>query len=384
MMDELDLIRSAYPKQPGPSPDVIRQARRRLEVLASEDTARGREPRRASWLAFARSGRLGIAFTTGTAAVACAALVLALGSAPEQSSGGGSDIPTSSPGTTLSAASQVLLTAAIRQESNEKATGRFFRVRSLFTNSPYVVGPATNRYRVKEPEIWESWTPADPADTGWFGSRELGARPATAADKSKWQRDGAPTSWKVPYEVARVRMAVGPAHLHRVTDRASKVYYLAGMTLTASQVQALPGDPAALRATLAQSLEPGTSEAERRQAVSYGAAELLFDVPATPKVRGAALRILAELPGVRLRTAVADPIGRVGTELSFTGELGRPAIPGGDRSTGTVRLVIDPSTGRLLSRSFHAPQLARTETVTVVLESGWTNETPRPPSAKVR
>jgi hypothetical protein len=100
-------------------------------------------------------------------------------------------------------------------------------------------------------------------------------------------------------------------------------------------------------------------------------------MPAPPKLRGAALRVLAALPGTHLRTGVKDPLGRVGTEVSITAAVSKPRT---SVFWSGATYIIDPATGRLLSSTIGGPKPGST----VVLESGWTDEKPTPPSAAIR
>jgi hypothetical protein len=112
---------------------------------------------------------------------------------------------------------------------------------------------------------------------------------------------------------------------------------------------------------------------------------LLFEMPSPPKLRGAALRVLSELPGTTLTENVKDPLGRVGTKISMPSLPREPAgVPGGRPTTATgdfaSSFIIAPQTGRLLSSAFSYG--GKGTGITVVLESGWTDERPTPPSKK--
>jgi hypothetical protein len=97
--------------------------------------------------------------------------------------------------------------------------------------------------------------------------------------------------------------------------------------------------------------------------------------------------VLSELPGTTLKQNVKDPLGRVGTQISMPliwKDRGKPgatptvAFSGSEGSS----FIIDPQTGRLLSSAFGLR--GKGTGVTVVLESGWTDERPTPPSKKTR
>lgn len=67
---------------------------------------------------------------------------------------------------------------------------------------------------------------------------------------------------------------------------------------------------------------------------------LLATSPADTELRAALFRVLASLPGVHLDGPAKDVLGRTGTEISKSGQ------DFGD--TVTIRVLIDPRTGRLL------------------------------------
>ena len=145
-------------------------------------------------------------------------------------------------------------------------------------------------------------------------------------------------------------------------------------------IAGLPTDPVVLKAFLSRDAGPAETQAERDYRVFSAAGRLLFETPSPPKLRGAALRVLASLPGTQIRTGVKDPIGRLGTEITFTTDMskasgGRTFLFGSGAS-----YIIDPATGRLLSSSIDGPKPGST----VVLESGWTDEKPTPPSPAIR
>jgi hypothetical protein len=87
-------------------------------------------------------------------------------------------------------------------------------------------------------------------------------------------------------------------------------------------------------------------------------------------VRGAALRLLAGLPGAKIQSNVADLQGRKGTAVTFS-------FPD---AWVTIQLIIDPVTGKLLSTGHTGGKNGGA----VVLASGWTNENPGVPAPKIR
>ncbi|TQJ16782.1 CU044_5270 family protein [Kribbella jejuensis] len=311
-MNEFDVLRKAFPEQEPPAPEVAEAARRRLVDRPRES--------------FARTGWLGTVITAATALVA----VAGLGGALLMGRSGALPAP---PATTtaprVTTAAEVLIALAVQQEKNEKVSGKYFRVRSLQVTT----GKYTRR------TIIESWMPMKPGVASWFGWVDL-QHPAPVVNKMSFGD-------------------VPPG------------YYLTGETpLSAEQIAALPTDPAVLRKTLST---PGLTGANQDYSVFSAAGRLLFEMPSPPKLRGATLRVLAALPGTRIRAGVKDPIGRTGTEISIT-------PPRTTMLALSTTYIIDPTSGRLLSSTTHGPKTGST----VVLESGWTDAKPTPPSTHIR
>lgn len=377
-MDELHKIRTAFPEQPGPSPEVIQQARQQVQALVREaETTR----RRDRWYAAAKAGRVGIGLTAVAATVALAALATPLFLSPG-TDGDAAPVPsTITPTPRLLTASQVLLATAVKQEKNEKVSGKYYRVRSLQLRANTEVGAP--KYKLERPSITESWMPMKQGVESWFGWVDLGARPATPADVAKWKKQGSPTSWQLSYEVDPVTMKANEPTVRKMTfDEVPPGYYLSGVKpVTAQQIQALPTDPVKLRALLAKGAEPGSSEEDVDFIVFQAAGRLLFEMPSPPKLRGAALRVLSMLPGTELEENAKDAIGRTGTRIAMTwSRAGRPGTSPTTADGFGTSYIIDAPTGRLLS----SESIGLKQGASVVLESGWTDEKPTPPSKAVR
>ncbi|TCO44552.1 hypothetical protein EV646_110266 [Kribbella antiqua] len=274
-------------------------------------------------------------------AVAAVVTVVVLGVPLVQGTGGDAGVapPTVTPtAPRLATASQVLLWAAVQQEVDEKVSGKFFRVRSLYVS------------RNQRRTISESWMPAKRGRQSWFGWVDLVDHPKPNLNKMSFAE-------------------VPPG------------YYLTGdKPLSAQQIAALPTDPVKLRALLASAAGPGASADQLNYTVFTAAGRLLFEMPSPPKLRGAALRVLAALPDTKVRADVKDPIGRTGTEISIDVDLSRPGANATIYRFGDAKFIIDPATGRLLSSVVSGPK----PLTTVVLESGWTDETPTAPAPAIR
>ena len=298
MIDELTWLRAAFETVPDPAPDVVAQARR--NVLAGlphehaapssneqEELARGvgRGPRRLSYL------------TSGLAAVAVAVVAIGVGVRWDAGTrpASGDDRSTASAPATLSgrqtpatlSGRQILLAAATVAEKAPARTGTYWHVK--------VVSTTRN------------------GDSGW-NERWV------AWDGRMWAResDGKITQMQLPNV-----LALGVAHV------------------TIGQLQALPTQPAALKARVADLVSNGDAQAGagkltvavREHAVFEGLVSLVSQLPASPKVRAAALRAIAAYPNV---TSLGAVDGGQGLRLSFW--------PGQDPPAS---LVIDPATGQL-------------------------------------
>jgi hypothetical protein len=115
---------------------------------------------------------------------------------------------------------------------------------------------------------------------------------------------------------------------------------------------------------------PGSADSDRLTFSLLG--RMLLDTPAEPKVRAAAFRILADLPGVRGLGTVRDDSGRSGQGVEFTD------------GTYTERLIIDTATHLILANKVSSgPKGTATpakEGNTLVLTAEWSDAAPQVPS----
>jgi hypothetical protein len=194
-----------------------------------------------------------------------------------------------------------------------------------------------------------------------------------------WRAQGAPTSWQLSYETDPISTKDSEPVVNQMSFQdVPPGYYLTGdRPLSAEQIAALPTDPARLRTLLAS----GTTDPDYLDYTVFAAVgRLLFEMPSPPKLRGAALRVLAALPGTRIRTGVKDPLGRVGTQITLTTSVGKPGARKTSLFSSGTSYIIDSQTGRLLSQTLKGGKSGST----IVLESGWTDERPTPPSTALR
>ncbi|WP_433011009.1 CU044_5270 family protein [Kribbella sp. CA-294648] len=330
----------------------------------------------------------GIGLTTGAAAVTIAALAVPL----VLSGGSGSSVAAPPDSVTSSAvperalsASEVLLVAAAQEEKAEATSGKYFRVRTVYT-AEWTVGadgkvtccastPAgPGGYKLHELKVMEKWTGLK-GGTAWQGTRSLGAKPATAADVAAWKRAGSPTSWNAgPSDTVDQRDLIisskpGKGTLLEQKDMADR-YFELGENGTLQDVLQLPTTPEGLRAWLLKQKAVRAPDATDVSAIAQIASGLLSDTPAPPKVRAAAFRLLASLEGATVKQGVSDVVGRKGTAVAFS----FPAYK------LELQLIIDPKTGKLLS-SRHTGGKNGASTVLV---SGWTNNAPQVPPATLK
>jgi hypothetical protein len=270
-------------------------------------------------------------------------------------------------------AGQMLLVAAAHEEQAEATSGRYFRVRTAFTRD-FTVNRDQNPYKIRETIVDETWT-GRAGDTAYRGRRSLGAKPATPSDQAAWRRDGSPTSWNlgktdtvVPKDQI-IRSTPASGELIELAGDADR-YYAIGTGVSLREILALPSTPQGLRARLLQDKAARAAAADETSYLAGMAAGLLQDTPALPKVRAAALRLLAGLPGAKVEQNAPDLVGREGTAVTFS----FPA------SRSNVKLVIDPVSGKFLS----SERTGGKNSSTVGLQSGWTDAKPAPPAAALR
>ncbi|WP_067451373.1 CU044_5270 family protein [Actinomadura macra] len=357
-MDEFQMIATLLDEPP--SGEAAAAGRRRL-------TTEIRHPRRRPALQrLPLFGGIGLA---ATAAGVAGVLLLSSGTSPRA--------PDPVDARPMSA--QAVLLSAARQAEAAPATGRYWHVRIMMTR-PVQVGPAGNRYWVDRRFVDETWT--QPSGRSSSGFREVGARPSSQADAAAWKRDGSPVKWDLgkgdTVDGAHIFVYATPQP-GRVTKTAgSNTFNVCDKEMSYKQVRALPAEPAALKNAVVKAMrnnDDGRVPADAQNGfVQQCLVGLLADIPAHPKVRGAAYRALATMPGVKVTGPTADERGRKGIGLVLQDGAGRPV----------TRLVIDPKTSLVLTESVaQTGELAKLKSksgVTVYLQVGWTDDGPRVPA----
>lgn len=145
----------------------------------------------------------------------------------------------------------------------------------------------------------------------------------------------------------------------------------AGSSPTRAQLDALPTDPTALRATLLAQAKQQISQAQQLieqklklehakapiavpkadpgltddDLVFEQATDLLWEPDLSPQLRSAVYKVLADTPGVTVQTGAKDSSGRPATEISRYQAAGKT----------TVETFEDPATGATLESAWRSP-----------------------------
>jgi hypothetical protein len=382
-----DLIRAANPVRTSdlPAGDSPRAAST-LDQIARERAApagpgRVRLSRRA-WI-----GTLTAVALTVTAAGAAVAVMLSnvLGAPPRLAAASPHASPTHAPSARtvprppthratakLPTARQVLLTAAehvARRAASGPESGTYWRVR-MVSGLSFPAGTAANPYDISLTTTADQWNPGTPGQKEWEVTRQLGAKPATAADAAAWRAAGAPATWRsglsaraksmwlggFPYPwmdaLAASTAAAAPTATWQVSD--GTVGYIEGdlSGLNAAQFRQLPTSQAGIAgvlrgyyAQLSYCIQHPRGCSTKDQVIWAEAVMLLQD-PVSPQVRSATFKVMAALPGVRVLGLMTDPLGRTGYALAPGGQS-----PNADPENYNPLqvILIDPQTGSYLA-----------------------------------
>lgn len=286
----------------------------------------------------------------------------------------------------------VLLAAAEQADKQTDSVRAYWYLTTLTRGYMRATSPQGD-YTVMLQERWETWTPSAPRGTLWNRNQNLGARPATEADRAVWQRAGSPSTFVLKPAVmhksngavrgkeAKVDAAPGEPHLDSAPVVDGKVFWL-GRNVSVKDLRSLPADPARLKKSL---LRWYTGTDPEGGGVPMGADEWLFTVtrglivemPVTPEVRAAAFRMLAELKTVRSVGAVRDAQGRIGAAVAVNVKTANGVFQ--------HRLIIDPASGNALGdevivvkpagANANLPAGSPLQSTTVV-KSAWTDSAP--------
>jgi hypothetical protein len=359
--NELAEARALFDDPPAPTPEVIAAARAKLtegDKVRSHRAKRRRGGLRTAW--FTTFG-LSLAGAV-TAATVTIAMV----------DHHGVREPNGRP-----SARGLLLAAAQGAEGESPATGRYWHLTIRGDELIQVGKPGHATYQVYAPTLSEIWMSTDGHGPSWEKSQDLGAKPATKADWDAWREEGAPTTFRGKDTGDEISSKPGRSHIDRIKPDSYEDLF--GQRLTPQDVRALPTDPGRLKMALTRLIRRESSHVSDEQLFTWSSTVLLYS-PASPKVRAATYRMLADLPGVKMLGPVTDQAGRTGTTVTIDAGIDSQA------STFGTRLIIDPSTGRALATEMvmtgkggGAPGTADLEQVAVsnvILHAGWTSKAP--------
>ena len=304
------------------------------------------------------------------AALVGVAIVVSASHSPVQSP------PASEPTAPALTAQGILLAAAEKTTTSAPATGDYW-VTKIELRHHYDVGD----YTVLGRSEVENWYPLKSGGGITYTSRWLGAGPDTDADKAAWRAAGSPKKWTLPAppgdkQARRRELPAGPG-ARDVSFSADGTFAIGGVPRTYAQIQAMPGDPAKLKAYLIGLDEAAGHDGKwTRDELDRWHVEMLFtqswalltELPVSTEVRVATYRMLADLPGLTAEGSVRDAKGRTGAAISHTSQVSED---GKVRSVKT-RLVLDPESGALLSQE-------QGRGTSVLLDAHFSNDAPPRP-----
>ncbi|MEU8247610.1 hypothetical protein [Nonomuraea sp. NPDC048916] len=253
--------------------------------------------------------------------------------------------------------------------------GAYWHTRMLTTTTDHWrFGTRSDPYSLLQQEITERWSAPD--GRSWFGYRELGSVPKSAADKKAWQRDGSPSKWSESIDGKTVKLSIQPSKGHVGPVPQQNSFLFAGQWLTYDEVQRLPADPHRLKAWIEEAGRVGREILVDGGWLRWNLLEILYDLPAPKEVRAAAYHGLLTMPGVRAEGNAKDKLGRSGTALLIDMPGGKGTVP------VKTRLIVDTGRMALLSQdetvTYTKPALV--VKTSKLVESGWTDSPPAVPA----
>ncbi len=381
-MNEMEELRAARPAHLDTPVDADTRARELNHAFAQP-----RRPRRKT--SPFRNARpmwgLGLAGAVTAAAVAIAGLPGGTPSSPV------APAAASPSATVVLDARTVLLSAASQSEAQQEKAGDWWTSETVQRHVSRVQGEPL--YSVYEISRSKTWTPYAPGGEQVSRSQRLGFEFPSPEDEAAWKQAGSPS--KVSVAAPKPAAAGAPGYASYPIDRGpgkestgrsrlvdgDKVFWL-GKNVTMKELQGLPHDPDRLKAWLLRSYKGHDTESSSVPMTSDAwlyrvATGLIADMPVTPKVRGAAFRMLADLKTVQVVADVTDFNGRPGTAVTMK-----------EKANGAVlldRLLFDRATGRALQtdgvvvepggyqKDLPAGTVWNAVTIT---SSGWSDERP--------
>ncbi|MEU6722563.1 hypothetical protein ABZ917_02490 [Nonomuraea wenchangensis] len=257
--------------------------------------------------------------------------------------------------------------------------GGYWHTRSLMTlTHPWRFGSRSDSYALVQRRVSETWQAPD--GKTWFGYRDLGTLPKSAADRKAWQRDGSPSTWDESIDGKTVKLSATPAKGSVGPVRDQNQFFLAGQNLTYDEVQRLPADPGTLKDWLRRAGQVGRVPGDALDGwVAGSLPSLLHSLPVTKEVRAAAYQALLTMPDVRADGVAKDTLGRSGAVVLIERKGG-----GKSKSSSRTRLIVDTGRMVLLSREQKAlddgKQVPGKDSHETLVEVGWTNTPPAVPA----
>jgi hypothetical protein len=406
-MNELNMIRALLDEAP-PSAEVVAEGRRRVAASAAEPVrraalrgvadpvtqpttglrpargvgfrhrpARGFRHRPARGFRHRTARRVAVGAAAAGAAVALAFVTLVPHGAPAaRPSHGQADGLAGLP------ARGFLLTMAVKAAAVSPSTGRWYCQQmesgqrilvgadDTTLQAPWDQGPPASlagyryaifgKYAVET--CYEPPTKGAPDGTVEAATQQLGAQPASPADAAAWRRAGSPTSWIAWYDkTARVTTAPGP------------LVHAGPRNLTAPRLNyaTLPTNAAQLKAFFLDH-QAEFHEAGTQVEILYNDVLTLMNGQSPPAVRAAAYRLLASLPGVRMKPNVQDPAGQSGTAV-WLSQLPTWGLTIIDPVTSTPLCIEQVAQKRI--PAIHVAVGTMID-YTLFTSSGWTNKPP--------
>ncbi|GAA0930936.1 hypothetical protein [Nonomuraea longicatena] len=374
-MDEFDLLSDSLPDSRPPSPEVTGRARARLSDAMSEPV-RPVGSRRSLW------------GWTAAATVSVVAAVIAL-------------VTTLAPATAPVIAPPAHPNAALLRLADQVARlpeerGAYWR-RPLLHTSLIRVEAAGRAFNVLSASSADLWQPRDTGDPVQVRLREEYVRPATAEDDRAWKAAGSPLTVQPLCSSGTMTENCKPM---RITSRPSACQYTRAAEprspfsdrrigeITLAELAALPADADKLRAKLHDRWR--ATRDGRPFAEFLSSSWTLLEMPVSPGVRAATLRLLAESPTTRTHGMTTDPFGRPGLAVTFTKSEGFTGQFGSDDEVAErYTNILDPGNGTfLLLHAAIAAESAEGLTKGTFLqhtawlpEKGWTDDRPDRPRA---
>jgi hypothetical protein len=347
----MTLLEQARPACLDPEPDPLRRERDLARILTSAPVGQDRSMTPGRRIAGMPARRFSFGLGITAAAATVVTVIVSSTGTPNLSRSTAEPAAPASTRTTSTATAtlgsrQILLLAADKAAHAAPAGGRYWAAKSTF-EALYQVNQAGATYDIRMRQRDDTWTARSATATSWYIAQNLGAGPATAADKAAWVKAGSPTSFQVKDIHTLTISATAGKVSGNPSNSGSSVFSLGGRNVSMKDLQALPGDPAKLKALLLRYFHDGGAGGElpsTSNAWLFEVGASMLSMPITPAVRAATYRIVAALPGVRSLGSTTDIDGRTGNGVAI-----QTTDPYG---VDEIRVIIDPDTGLPLAQEY--------------------------------